>query len=38
MVKANEVIERIMVSGVEADIIKEVQEEAPIEEVSSKDL
>ena len=38
MVKANEVIERIMVSGVEADIIKEVQEEAPIEELSSKDL
>ena len=38
MVKANEVIERIMVSGVEADIIKEVQEEAPVEEVSSKDL
>jgi hypothetical protein len=38
MVKANEVIERIMVSGVEADIIKEVVEEAPIEEVSSKDL
>ena len=38
MVKANEVIERIMVSGVEADIIKEVVEEAPVEEVSSKDL
>jgi len=38
MVKANEVIERIMVSGVEADIIKEVQEEAPIEEISSNDL
>lgn len=38
MVKANEVIERIMVSGVEADIIKEVQEEAPIEELSSNDL
>jgi hypothetical protein len=38
MIKANEVIEKIMVSGVEADIIKEVQEEAPIEEVSSKDL
>jgi hypothetical protein len=38
MVKANEVIERIMVSGVEADIIKEVVEEAPIEEISSNDL
>jgi hypothetical protein len=38
MIKANEVIEKIMVSGVEADIIKEVVEEAPIEEVSSKDL
>jgi hypothetical protein len=38
MVKANEVIERIMVSGVEADIIKEVQEETPIEELSSNDL
>jgi len=38
MMKANEVIERIMVSGVEADIIKEVVEEAPIEEVDSKDL
>jgi len=37
MIKANEVIEKIMVSGVEADIIKEVQEES-IEEVSSKDL
>jgi len=33
MIKANEVIERIMVQGVEADIIKEA-----IEEVSSKDL
>ena len=38
MMKSNEVIERIMVSGVEADIIKEVVEEAPIEEVDSKDL
>ena len=38
MMKSNEVIERIMVSGVEADIIKEVQEEAPIEEISSNDL
>jgi hypothetical protein len=37
MIKANEVIEKIMVSGVEADIIKEVVEES-IEEVSSKDL
>ena len=33
MVKANEVIERIMVSGVEADIIKEVVEETPTMEV-----
>ena len=38
MMQANQVIEKVMVSGVEADIIKEVQEEAPIEEVSSKDL
>ena len=38
MMKSNEVIERIMVSGVEADIIKEVVEEAPIEEISSNDL
>ena len=38
MMQANQVIERIMVSGVEADIIKEVVEEAPVEEVSSKDL
>jgi hypothetical protein len=37
MMKANEVIERLMIAGVEADIIKEV--EAPIEEeFSSKDL
>ena len=28
MVKANEVIEKIMIAGVEADIIKEVVEEA----------
>jgi hypothetical protein len=37
MMQANQVIEKIMVSGVEADIIKEVVEES-IEEVSSKDL
>jgi len=37
MMQANQVIEKVMVSGVEADIIKEVVEEA-IEEVSSKDL
>ena len=36
MMKANEVIEKLMIAGVEADIIKEA--EAPIEEVSSKDL
>jgi len=37
MMKANEVIEKLMIAGVEADIIKEV--EAPIEEeFSSKDL
>ena len=34
MVQANQVIEKVMVSGVEADIIKEVIEE----EFSSKDL
>jgi hypothetical protein len=38
MMQANQVIEKVMVSGVEANIIKEVVEEAPIEEVSSKDL
>jgi hypothetical protein len=38
MMQANQVIEKVMVSGVEADIIKEVVEEAPIEELSSKDL
>jgi len=39
MMQANKVIEELMVQGVEADIIKEVQEEAPIEEeLSSKDL
>jgi CO dehydrogenase/acetyl-CoA synthase gamma subunit (corrinoid Fe-S protein) len=38
MVQTNQVIEELMIQGVEADIIKEVIEEAPIEEVSSKDL
>ena len=38
MMQANQVIEKVMVSGVEADIIKEVQEETPIEELSSNDL
>ena len=36
MMQANEVIEKLMIDGVESDIIKEV--EAPTEEVSSKDL
>jgi hypothetical protein len=36
MVQANEVIEKLMIQGVEADIIKEV--EAPVEEISSNDL
>lgn len=36
MMQANEVIEKLMIEGVEADIIKEA--EAPVEEVSSKDL
>ena len=36
MMQANEVIEKLMIEGVESDTIKEV--EAPIEEVSSKDL
>jgi len=36
MMQANEVIEKLMIDGVEADIIKEA--EAPVEEVSSKDL
>ena len=36
MMQANEVIEKLMIQGVEADTIKEV--EAPIEEVSSNDL
>ena len=36
MMQANEVIEKLMIEGVENDTIKEV--EAPIEEVSSKDL
>ena len=37
MMKANEVIEKLMIAGVEADIIKEVVEES-IEEISSNDL
>jgi len=36
MMKANEVIEKLMIEGVENDTIKEV--EAPIEELSSNDL
>ena len=36
MMQANEVIEKLMIQGVESDTVKEV--EAPIEEVSSKDL
>lgn len=36
MIQANEVVEKLMIRGVEADIIKEV--EAPVQEVSSKDL
>jgi len=36
MMQANEVIEKLMIEGVENDTIKEV--EAPIEEVSSNDL
>ena len=32
MMKANEVIERLMISGVEADIIKEVEAEASVAE------
>jgi len=36
MVQANEVIEKLMIEGVENDTIKEV--EAPVEEVSSNDL
>ena len=36
MVQANEVVEKLMIDGVEADIIKEV--EAPVEEISSNDL
>ena len=36
MMKTNEVIEKLMIDGVEADIIKEA--EAPIEELDSKDL
>jgi hypothetical protein len=37
MMKANEVIEKLMIAGVEADVIKEVNEN-PVEEVDSKDL
>jgi hypothetical protein len=36
MMQANEVIEKLMIQGVENDTIKEV--EAPIEEISSNDL
>jgi len=36
MMQANQVIEELMIKGVETDIIKEV--EAPVEEISSKDL
>ena len=36
MVQTNQVIEELMIQGVEAEIIKEV--EAPVEELSSKDL
>lgn len=36
MVQANEVVEKLMIDGVEADVIKEV--EAPVEEISSNDL
>jgi hypothetical protein len=36
MVQANEVVEKLMVEGVESDTIKEV--EAPVEEISSNDL
>jgi len=32
MMKANEVIEKLMIAGVEADIIKEVEEQAPVAE------
>jgi hypothetical protein len=33
MIKANEVIEKLMIAGVESDMIKEVTEEAPTMEV-----
>lgn len=36
MIQANEVVEKLMIQGVEAGSIKEV--EAPVEEVDSKDL
>jgi hypothetical protein len=32
MMKANEVIEKLMIAGVKADIIKEVEAEAPVAE------
>jgi len=32
MMQANEVIEKLMIQGVEADIIKEVEAEAPVAE------
>jgi len=38
MMKANEVIEKLMIAGVEADIIKEVVEQPSVEELLSKDL
>ena len=38
MVQTNKVVEELMIQGVESDTIKEVVEEAPIEELSSKDL
>jgi hypothetical protein len=38
MMKANEVIEKIMIAGVEADVIKEVVEQPSVEELLSKDL
>ena len=38
MMQANEVIEKLMISGVESDMIKEVVEQSPIEALDSKDL
>jgi len=37
MIQTNDVIEKLLKAGVEADIIKEVNEN-PVEEVDSKDL